>query len=342
MKTKAAVLFKSKEPLKVISINIPKDINYGQVLVNVKYSGICGAQINEIDAVKGPDKFLPHLLGHEGSGIVEKVGEGVTTVKEGDHVVMHWRPSKGIQSNTPKYEYDGNIINAGWVTTFNKHALVSENRLTKIPNNFDMRLAPLFGCAITTAFGVINNDANLKIGQSILIFGLGGVGLNLVQASNMVSANPIIGVDLNIEKIEIAKKFGLSDGLLYKSKTFSDDLIKINNNLKYDVVIDTTGKKEIIELSYELTHDDGKTILVGVPNEKISIYSLPLHFKKILKGSHGGSSIPDVDIPKYISLYEKNKFNLKNLITHEFELDNINEALKLFRTGNCGRIILKM
>ena len=205
-----------------------------------------------------------------------------------------------------------------------------------------MRLAPLFGCAITTAFGVINNDAHLKIGQSVLIFGLGGVGLNLVQGSQMVSANPIIGVDINAEKIEIAKKFGLSFGFEFNNKNLTDQLIKSNNNSKYDVVIDTTGKKEIIELSYELTNDDGKTILVGVPNEKITIYSLPLHFNKILKGSHGGSSIPDIDIPKYINLYQKNKFNLENLITHEFTLNEINEAIEVFRKGNCGRIIIKM
>ena len=96
---KAAVLFSSNSPLEVINIDIPNSLNFGQVLINVKYSGICGAQINEIDAVKGPDKFLPHLLGHEGSGIVEKIGEGVTTVKVGDHVVLHWRPSSGIQSD---------------------------------------------------------------------------------------------------------------------------------------------------------------------------------------------------------------------------------------------------
>ncbi len=342
MKSKAAVLFNSKRPLEIIDLEIPNELDYGQVLVKVKYSGICGAQINEIDAVKGPDKFLPHLLGHEGSGIVEKIGNGVSNVNVGDHVVMHWRPSKGIQSNTPKYNYDGKIINAGWVTTFNQRSIVSENRLTKIPNDFDMKVAPLFGCAITTAFGVINNDANLKIGQSILIFGLGGVGLNLVQASDMVSANPIIGVDINDNKIEIAKNFGLSDGVNFKQKSLFNELTKINNNKNYDVVVDTTGKKEVIELAYELTHKDGKTILVGVPNEKISIYSLPLHFNKILKGSHGGESIPDIDIPNYIELYKKNKFELRKLITHEFELEEINSALDIFRTGDCGRIIIKM
>tara|TARA_Y100001970_G_C14153961_1_gene814420 strand:+ start:496 stop:1524 length:1029 start_codon:yes stop_codon:yes gene_type:complete len=342
MKARAAVLFNSKKPLEVVEIEIPDKISFGQVLVRVCHSGICGAQINEIDAVKGPDKFLPHLLGHEGSGIVERVGEGVKTVKEGDSVVMHWRPSAGIQSATPSYIYKGQKINAGWVTTFNEKAIISENRLTVIPKNFNMKKAPLFGCAITTAFGVINNDAKLKIGQSILVFGLGGVGLNIIQASSMVSANPIIGVDILDEKIILAKKFGLTEGIKYNDSDLNNKLKLFNNNNEFDVVIDTTGKSEIIEKSYELTKKDGKTILVGVPNDKISIYSLPLHFDKVLKGSHGGSSIPDEEIPRYIDLINNGKMTLDNMITHEFDLDDINKAIDLFRTGKCGRIILNI
>ena len=167
------------------------------------------AQINEIDAVKGKDKFLPHLLGHEGTGIVESTGEGVTTVKKGDHVVLHWKKGDGIESKTPKYKFNGKIINAGWVTTFNEKAVVSENRVTKIDKNFNMKIATLLGCSLTTAYGVVNNDANIKIGQSVIIIGLGGVGLNLVQASSLVSANPIIGIDINLKKIKLAKKYGL-------------------------------------------------------------------------------------------------------------------------------------
>ena len=124
---KSAILVKSKQPLIIDDIGLPDTIDFGQVLVDVHYSGICGAQINEIDAVKGPDKFLPHLLGHEGSGIVKEVGLGVSTVKEGDHVVLHWRPSAGIQSPTPKYNWDSRTVNAGWVTTFNEQAIISEN-----------------------------------------------------------------------------------------------------------------------------------------------------------------------------------------------------------------------
>jgi len=341
---KAAILVESKKPLVVADIDLPGKLDAGQVQVKLHYSGICGAQINEIDAMKGPDKFLPHLLGHEGSGVVQKIGPGVSTVNKGDHVVLHWRPSKGIQSPTPKYDWDGQTVNAGWVTTFNEQTVVSENRLTVIPADFDMRIAPLFGCAVTTAFGVVNNDAKIKVGQSVVIFGIGGVGLNIAQAAAMVSAHPIVGVDLLEHKLEMGKKFGLTNTAVGGKANINDTIRKIVGDQGADVVIETTGNSRVIEQAYELTHSDGKTILVGVPNkgDNISIYSLPLHFNKILTGSHGGDAVPDVEIPRYIRLIDSDKMTLDGLITHEFGLDEINEALDLFRSGDAGRIIISM
>jgi len=339
---KSAILVESKKPLVVADVELPTKLEFGQVLVKVCYSGICGAQINEIDAVKGPDKFLPHFLGHEGSGIVEKIGEGVTTVKPGDHVVLHWRKSSGIQSATPKYYWNGKKVNAGWVTTFNEKAVVSENRLTVIPKDFDMRTASLLGCSVTTGFGVVNNDAQIKIGQSVLIFGIGGVGLNIVQAASMVSAYPIIGVDLHEHKINMGKKFGLSHGIIANSKNLKDEIYNIVNQKVVDTVFETTGNSKVIEQAYELTNPEGKTILVGVPRDKISIYSLPLHFNKVLKGSHGGGSIPDNDIPRYIRLIKNKKMTLENLITQEFNLSEINKALDLCRSGKAGRVVIKL
>ena len=342
---KAAILVESNKPLVIDEIQYPSELQYGQVLVKILYSGICGAQLNEINASKGPDKFLPHLLGHEGSGIVLKTGHGVSTVKEGDHVVLHWRPSSGIQAPPAKYNWDGKVVNAGWVTTFNDHAIISENRLTTIPKDFDMRIAPLFGCAVTTAVGVINNDAKVKIGQSVVIFGMGGVGINLAQSAAMVSANPIIGIDINDQKLVLGKKFGMTYGFNGKTDTDIDDKIKaIVGSKGADVVIDTTGNPRIIEQAYNLTNPDGKTILVGVPKkgENINIYSLPLHFNKQLTGSHGGDAIPDIEIPRLINLIKVGKMTLEGLITHEFSLDEINVALDTMRKGDCGRILIKM
>ena len=342
---KAAILVEQHEPLEVADIEMPQELSFGQVKVKIHYSGICGAQINEIEGAKGPDKFLPHLLGHEGSATVLETGPGVKTVKEGDRVVMHWRPSDGLQCQPPTYQWENRKVNAGWVTTFNEQAIVSENRLTVIPNDFDLKLAPLFGCAITTAMGVINNDAGVKIGQSVVVFGVGGVGLNIAQAASMVSAQPIIGVDLYDSKLQMAMNFGATYILNAQKVTdIKEEVKKVVGSKGADVVVDTTGNPKVIETAYELTHPDGKTILVGVPKRgnNISIYSLPLHFKKVLTGSHGGSAEPHVDIPRYIELYRTGKLKLDGLITHEFKLDDVNKALDVVRQGDAGRVLISM
>lgn len=339
---KSAILTESKKPLVIADIELPKKLEYGQVQVKLFYSGICGAQINEIDAVKGPDKFLPHLLGHEGSGVVEKVGEGVKTVNIGDHVVLHWRKSSGIQSNTAKYKWNDKIVNAGWVTTFNEKAIISENRLTVIPKEADLKTAALYGCAITSGFGAVNNDANVQIGQSVLIFGLGGMGLSIAYASSLVSAYPIIGIDIHKEKLDIAKKFGVTHTFLSSEKNCFKKISELLENKGPDVTFETTGIASIMEKAYEFSPDDRKIVFVGVPTEKINIYTLPLAFNKTLLVSSGGACIPDVDIPRYIRMQLDKKLNLNNFITHEFNLSEINEAIELFRSGKAGRIILKI
>jgi S-(hydroxymethyl)glutathione dehydrogenase/alcohol dehydrogenase len=345
MKIKAAVLVELKAPLEVVELQTPAQLAYGQVLVKVHYSGICGAQINEIEGAKGPDKFLPHLLGHEGYASVLAVGDGVRTVKPGDKVVMHWRPSNGIQSPTPAYQWGAKKVNAGWVTTFNDHAIVSENRVTPIPADFDPKLAPLFGCAVTTAIGVINNNAQVKVGQSVVVFGVGGVGLCIAQAAQLVSANPVIAVDIVDAKLEMAKRFGATHCI--NSKKTPDvekairDIVGANGA---DVIVETTGNARVIELAYNLTQPKGKTILVGVPRkgDNISIYSLPLHFNKLLRGSEGGDAEPHNDIPRYVRLVQAGRFKLDGLITHEFPLEKINEAIALVRAGEAGRVLVKM
>jgi len=343
---KAAILTQTKSPLEIAELKMPERLAFGQVHVRVHYSGICGAQLNEIEAAKGEDKFLPHLLGHEGSGTVQAVGDGVKRVRPGDHVVLHWRQSGGLQCEPPKYGWNGRTVNAGWVTTFNDEAVISENRLTVIPQDFDLRLAPLFGCAVTTAVGVINNDAQVKIGQSVVIFGIGGVGLNIAQAARMVSANPVVGVDLFDNKLSMARDWGLTHA--FNSRTEGEGLAeKIRGVVGAggaDVVVDTTGNARVIELAYSLTHSDGRTILVGVPRkgDNVSIYTLPLHFKKILKGSHGGSVSPDIEIPRLINLVRTGNMRLEGLVTHTFPLDQVNNAIAALRSGEAARVLLDM
>src|SRR3989304_5158021 len=344
-KIKAAVLTAQRAPLEVVELDLPEELSFGQVLVKDHYSGICGSQINEIEGAKGPDKFLPHLLGHEGSGTVVAAGRGVKRVKPGDRVVMHWRQADGVQAEVPAYAWNGRKVNAGWVTTFNNYAIVSENRITPIPHDFDLRLPPVLGGAVSPAIGVVNNDAHVKIGQSVVVFGVGGVGLNIAQAAAMVSAHPIVGIDLVDGKLDRARGFGATHCInSAKVGDLAAEIRKIVGNAGADVVVDTTGNARVIEQAYELTHADGKTILVGVPKrgDNISIYSLPLHFKKVLTGSHGGSAEPHVDIPRYIRLMQVGKLSLAGLVTHEFKLEQINEAIAGMRSAEAGRVLVAM
>ena len=345
MKIKAAILVSQKKELVIDEIQLPTSLGVGQVLVKLEFSGICGSQLGEIDGRKGEDKYLPHLLGHEGSGTVEEIGDGVKTVAIGDSVVLHWRRGEGIQSEPPKYNWKGKTLNAGWVTTFNTHAIISENRCTKIPTEISKEDAALFGCAVTTGFGVIENNAKLKMGESIVVFGAGGIGLNIIQAAKLVSAWPIIGVDVHENRLELAKEIGATHVINSSKENFHERISQIIKNDKLDVFIDNTGIPSIIEMGYKLVTKSGRVILVGVPQigSNINIYTLPLHFGKSLIGSFGGECDPAKDIPRYLKLLRQEIISFKGLVTARYELNDINEAISLMREGKtAGRVMIKL
>ncbi len=341
---KAAILVEQRKPLVIAGIELPQALDAGQVLVKVHYSGICGSQLGEIDGAKGEDKFLPHLLGHEGSGTVVDTGPGVRYVKAGDKVVLHWRKGSGIEPVPPKYKWDGKTVNAGWVTTFNEYAIVAENRITAIPADSDMEVAALFGCAVTTGFGVVVNNARVKIGESVVVFGAGGVGLNIVQAAAMVSAYPLIAVDLHDNRLALAKEMGATH-LINSGKTDARKaILDIAGATGVDVFIDNTGQPAIIEMGYQLVKPQGRVTLVGVPRKgnNINVYSLPLHFGKGLSGSHGGEAVPEQDIPRYQGMYGAGRIKLRELITEVLDLNDINTAIQRMRDGTlAGRCLIR-
>ena len=343
---KAAILETLKSPLVIDRVELPDRLEAGQVLVKIFYSGICGSQIGEINGVKGEDKFLPHLLGHEASGKVVETGAGVHHFSVGDPVILHWRKGMGLEAKPPVYSWKGRRLNAGFVTTFNEYAVVSENRLTHLPDGMPMDIAPLMGCAVTTGLGVVNNNAKVRIGESVVVLGAGGVGLNIVQGAAMCSADPVIAVDIHENRLKMASKFGATH--LINSKRTGDlerEIRGVTGKDGADVVIDNTGNTDIIGLAYTLTKSDGRTILVGVPKkgDHISIYSLDLHFDKTITGSHGGETDPSKDIPRYCRLYANGKLKLDDLITDRFTLDEINLAIDKMQSGeSSGRCLIQM
>ena len=344
MKTRAAILVEQKKPLVIEEVEVPP-LKLGQVLVKVLASGICGSQIGEINGVKGPDRFLPHLLGHEGCGEVLEAGEGVRSVKPGDRVVLHWRKGTGLESVTPVYESRIGRVNAGWVTTFNEHAIVSENRLTKVPAGFDVEAAALFGCAVTTAFGVVTNNAQVAIGQSVVVFGAGGIGLNIVQGAALAGAHPIVAVDLFDNRLELARSLGATHAVNSRRADPSEAIATIVGNDGADVVIDNTGNVEVIALASRLTGPRGRTVLVGVPPQgaTAAISTLPLHFEKRLMGSHGGECRPEADIPRYVRLVEDGRLSLAGVVGRRYGLDEINDAIDDMTSGRiAGRAIISM
>jgi S-(hydroxymethyl)glutathione dehydrogenase/alcohol dehydrogenase len=334
MKGLAAILVEQHAPLALEQVEVP-GLSVGQVLVRVLCSGICGSQLGEIDGAKGPDRYLPHLLGHEGTGEVLECGPGVSTVRPGDRVVLHWRKGAGLESLPPVYRSVHGRVNAGWVTTFNEYAVVSENRITCIPSSFDPEQAALLGCAVTTAFGVINNDARLAVGQSVAVFGAGGIGLSVVQGAHLVSAHPIIAIDLYDNRLALARRLGATHTISAKRDTVEAAVGEIVGPDGVDVAIDNTGNVRVIEMAYRLTGPRGRTVLVGVPpkGQTASISTLPLHFEKTITGSFGGSARPDIDIPRYVRLCEQGKVDLKSCIGTRYPLEQVNRAIEDMRTG---------
>lgn len=333
---KAAVLVEINKPLAIKDVELT-DLQVGQVLVKILVSGLCGAQLHEIRGHKGNSKFLPHLMGHEGCGIVQEVGPGVTTVKVGDKVVMHWRPGTGIEAPFPSYVMDGKSMSSGKVTTLSEYSIVSENRLTAVPQDTPPELCAILGCALTTAMGIIDNEVDLKFGESVAVIGTGGVGLNLIQAASMKSACPIIAVDNNPSKKDLCIDMGAQE--------FYTSIDEISS--KVDIVIDTTGIPEVISKGISILSNTGRMILVGqpAPGKFIEVMNAVNLFNGVgqsIKATQGGKTTPQEDIPRYVKLHQKGLLDISKLITHTFTLNEVNDAFDLLKTGNAGRIMIKI
>lgn len=338
---KAAVLYEINSPLIIDELELPEP-DYGQVLVKVAYSGICHTQLNEIRGRRGKDPYLPHTLGHEGSGVVVALGPAITKTKVGDHVVLSWIKGKGHDIPSCTYHKKNLKINSGAITTFNEYSVVSENRITPIPKDMPLDIAALLGCCVPTGSGAVLN--HVKPGSSIAIFGTGGVGLCAVIAASLIGCSPIIAVDIQPKKLEVAQSLGATH-LINARRTFP-----LNRILGYftdkgvDCAIEATGEREAMEQAYMSVHDQGEVVIMGnlAWGEKISIDPFDLIKGKRIIGSWGGETNPDIDIPRYVTLYLSGKIKLRSLISHRYSLEAINDALATLEAGQAIRVVIEM
>ncbi len=342
-KAVAAVLVEQGQPLVISGIDLPESLAVGQVLIRLFFSGICGSQLGEIDGVKGPDKWLPHLLGHEGSAEVIAVGPGVQYVKPGDYVIAHWRPGRGIEAVTPRYRWNTQTVNAGWVTTFNSHAVVSENRLTPIPKETNLKTAALYGCAVTTGMGTIENKSSIRFGDRVVVFGAGGIGLNLIQGVSLAGAAEVIAVDLFDNRLALARTLGATVTINAAREDAFKAIDAALSGEKAEIFLDNTGRPEIIAKAYTTIKSNGRVVLVGVPKKgaETSVYTLDMHFGKTITGTHGGEVQPSADIPRYMRLFERRKISLDPFITEVAPLQEVNHLIAGMRSGRtAGRCLI--
>ncbi len=341
MKTRAAILYQLNAPLVIDDIEIPA-LQKGQVLVRILYSGICRAQWNEMIGLKGPDRYLPHLLGHEGAAIVEDSGPGVHKVKPGDYIALSWIKGDGLEAPRSFYRRGKEVINAGAVTTFSDYAVVAENRLTKISKKIPPKVAAIIGCAIVTGFGIVHHTLQVKKGNAIVVLGAGGIGASVIMAARLAGCAQILALDPEPWKLQFAKKVGATHGILFRDNNLLEKIQKIVPR-GADYAIDASGNKAAMELGFACIHSHGVMVIAGNlgKDEKICLHPFELIKGKRIVGTWGGEAIPQKDIPFYVKEYCAGRLALGKLITHEFDLDQINQAFKVLCGGKAGRIVLR-
>ena len=339
---RAAILRRPHAPLDIGTVTFDGPLRAGQVLVKLAYSGICGKQLDEIDERSGPDRWLPHMLGHEGSGRVVACGGGVTKVKAGDHVVLHWIAGTGAAADTPLYHQAGTRINAGAITTFNEYAAVPENRLTPIDSRTNLRTACLFGCVATTGTGAVFNDAGLQPGQSLAVFGCGGVGLCVIMAAVAAGADPIVAVDTRAEARQAARHFGAHHALDAAAGDFPDSLKALTGGRGVDCAIVTAASAPALQAACDAATAPSRVIMVGVPppGGTVTVSALDVHRGKTLTGSYGGGTCPDRHIPEYLDLQRSGRIDYAALIAKVVSLDAINDGIEAVRSALAGRCVI--
>ncbi len=333
MKTKAAVLRKVGGPLEIEELEIPK-LNRGQVLVQILCSGLCRSQINEINGRKGKE-YIPHLLGHEASGFVVEIGDGVLKVKPDDYVVCSWIKGSGLKSSAAiYYQSKTGMVNAGPVATFASYAVVAENTLVKVSKKLSSPVAAILGCAVPTGAGMIDNFGISGKGKKLAIFGIGGIGTSALLRAVSLGVD-CVAFDVISWKLEWARGLGARVSSFFDAHEFFGH---------FDFVIECSGNKIAMETAFQCANKGGTTIIAGnlKPEEKISINPYELVEGKKLMGAWGGGCFIDKEIPLYADEYLKGKMPIDKMISKIYSLDRINKGLGDLERGELIRGVIDM
>jgi S-(hydroxymethyl)glutathione dehydrogenase/alcohol dehydrogenase len=339
----AAVLRKLNTELEICTLEIPELLD-GQILVKVLFSGVCRSQLMEITGGRGDDPWLPHLLGHEGSGIVIDVGEKVTKIQPGDEVILGWIKGSGLDAQGAKYRCGEEIINSGRVTTFSNYTVVSESRVFKKPIGMTFESAVLFGCALPTGAGMVLNDIKPTRYQSIVILGLGGIGMSAIMAAKALQIENIIAIDISEDKLKWASELGIKNTISSTDASCKQQVLEWTNG-GADYCIESAGKISTIELGFSLIRTGGgKLVFASHPpdTEFIKLKPHELISGKQISGTWGGAVDPENDIQKMYTLFRDTKMPIDTLLTKKYPLQKINDALQDLEMGKVFRPLIVM
>lgn len=340
MRTLAAILV---EPNRIVveELDIPS-LQAGQVLVDIQYSGVCHTQLLEFRGHRGIDPYLPHCLGHEGSGTVLETGPGVQKVKVGDRVILSWMKGSGANVAGTVYDWKGKKVNAGAITTFQKYAVISENRLIPISSHIPLKEAALMGCMIPTGFGAVLNTLNPSVGQSIAIFGCGGIGLAALMGAKLAGCLPRIAVDVNLDKLQIAEQLGATHLILSGRE---DPVASIQKIGPLDYAVEATGLVSVMHQAIQAVRPQGGScVIIGNAKEGEALFLNPkeLNQGKRILGTWGGDNQPDIHFPRYCKFIGNESLNFNSFTNQMYSLETIHLAFTDLEQGKAVRPLIEM
>jgi S-(hydroxymethyl)glutathione dehydrogenase / alcohol dehydrogenase len=366
MDTKAAVAFKAGENLSIETVQLDGP-RAGEVLVEVKATGICHTDAFTLSG-DDPEGAFPAILGHEGAGVVREVGAGVTSLEVGDHVILLYTPEcrecdyclhpktnlcqairetqgRGVMPDgSSRFSIDGTpILHYMGCSTFSNFTVLPEIALAKVRKDAPFDKICYIGCGVTTGVGAVAFDAKVEPGSNVVVFGLGGIGLNVIQGARMVGANKIIGIDINAGRVDVATRFGMTDFINPKE---TPDMIEAILDLTgggADYSFECIGNVDTMRQALECCHKGwGESVIIGVAGagKEISTRPFQLVTGRVWRGTAFGGARGRTDVPKIVDWYMDGRINIDDLITHTMPLNDINEAFHLMHAGESIRSVV--